>query len=162
VNERTRLLENPGFGQVFTYRDTICPAIRHEVDGDPLTTSLVRCLQQLVDFPQFTTRSRFVALAAESHKDRETPRVHSIAFSTSFLVYVCGTGPPYRPGRALRAMLIPDASPGTQYQFSGPCSFSSRSVGVGAAPHLLAPGAHAGTLPINSAQNYVLSTTVEN
>ena len=49
-------------------------------------------------------------------------------------------------------MLTPEISPGTQYQFSDPCSFSRRNVSTCVAPHRMSPAAHPGTLPRASVQ----------
>src|SRR5664279_157248 len=46
---------------VRTYATTMCSAVRREVDPDTKTTSLARCLQRLIDWPDTMTRPRYVA-----------------------------------------------------------------------------------------------------
>jgi hypothetical protein len=54
-----------------TYVGTVCTAVRREVDRDSRTTSLARCLTQLIESPYFATRSRYAALVREAATDLE-------------------------------------------------------------------------------------------
>ena len=54
-----------------TYVATVCTVIRREGDRDTRTSSLARCLQALLDCPHFATRSRYLALARETHTSDE-------------------------------------------------------------------------------------------
>lgn len=54
-----------------TYVATICTGIRRECDLDTRTTSLVRCLQMLVDGPRIASRERFIRSVEATVEDRE-------------------------------------------------------------------------------------------